>query len=109
MSKHRVEILDWPEQLHRVLDHLERTTHQEFIETQMDAGPPRRRPRTSQMPTFEGNALLSHAERTALGKFYAAVEGRHFSFKDPRTGETVYATFMQAPRNRKRRDICVFR
>ena len=57
------------------------------------------------MPTFEGNALLSHAERIALGKFYAAVEGGYFSFKDPRTGETVYAKFMKDPFDRERRDI----
>ena len=57
------------------------------------------------MPTFKGNVLLSHAERTALDDFYTAAASCHFSFKDPHTGETVYATFMQAPRNRKRRDI----
>ena len=105
MNDRRLEILDWPEQLHCGLDHLERTTHQEFIEAQMDDGSVRRRPATSPMPAFKGNVLLSPAERTALDEFYAAVEGCHFSFKDPRTGETVYATFMQAPFNREMRDI----
>ena len=38
-------------------------------------------------------------------EFYAAGTGCHFSFKDPRTGETIYATFMQAPFDREMRDI----
>ena len=87
------------------MDHLERKPHQEFTETQMDDGSVRRAAVTSPMSVFKGNVLLSHTERLALDKFYAAAAGCYFSFKDPRTGETVYATFMQAPFNREQRDI----
>lgn len=86
MNDRRLEILDWPEQLHHVLDHLERTTHQEFTKTQMDDGFVRRAPVTSPMSAFKGNVSLSRAERAALNEFYAAGTGCHFSFKDPLTG-----------------------
>ena len=105
MKDRRLEILDWPEQLHHVLDHLERTIHQKFIETETDSGIVLRRPATSPISVFKGNVLLSHAERTALDEFFEAGAGCHFSFKDPRTGETVYASFMQAPFDREKRDI----
>ncbi len=105
MNDRRLEILDWPEQLHRVLDHLERTPHQVFTETQMDDGSVHRRAVTTPISVFKGSVLLSHAERTALDEFFEAGAGCHFSFKDPRTGETVYTAFMQVPFDRKMRDI----
>ena len=69
LNDRRLEILDWPEQLHHVLDHLERTTHQEFTKTQMDDGFVRRSPVTSPMSAFKGNVSLSRAERAALDEF----------------------------------------
>ena len=105
MNDRRLEILDWPEQLRHALDHLERKTHQEFTKTQMDDEAVRRSSVTNPMSVFKGNVLLSHTGRLALDKFYAAAADCHFSFKDPRTGETFYATFMQAPFDREQRDI----
>ena len=81
MNDRRLEIFGWPEQLHHVLDRLERTMHQEFAETQMDDGSVRRSAMTSPMSAFKGNVLLSRAERAALDEFYAARVGCHFSFK----------------------------
>ena len=40
---------------------------------------------------------LREAEEAALDHFLEARVGRHFSFKSPYTGVTVYATFMRAP------------
>ena len=106
MNDRRLKILRWPEQLNRALGHLERTTHQDFIETRMDSGHVRRSPKTTPIPIFKGIVSLSRDERVPLDEFFSvASAGRHFSFQDPSTGEKVYAAFMQAPFDREIRSI----
>ena len=97
MNDPRLQIIEWPKVLSHVLDGLERTTHQEFTETKMDSGHVHRRPKSSPFPVFKGTVVLSEAEKSALDQFCKASVGRHFSFSNPRTGATVYATLMQVP------------
>ena len=63
----------------------------------MDSGHVHRRPKTSPFPIFKGTVALGEAEKAVLGQFFEARVGHHFSFRNPRTGAAVYATFMQAP------------
>ena len=97
MNDPRLQIVEWPKGLSHVLDRLERSMHQEFTTTKMDSGHVRRRPTTTPFPVFQGTVALREAEKAALDQFFEARVGRHFSFKNPCTEATVYATFMRAP------------
>lgn len=86
------------------LARLERTTHQDFREMTMDSGDVVRRAINSPFPVFRGTLSLNEHEYRLLEAFFHTVMGqqtRHFSFDDPRTGETVYAAFMERPALKK--------
>ncbi len=97
MNDPRLKILKWPDDLHHILDCLVRATHQEFVEFPTDSGETLRRPRTSPMPVFTGTATLCRSEKSVLDRFFDASRGHHYSFTDPSTGMTVYATFLRQP------------
>ena len=44
MNTTSIKILKWPDQLRHILDHLERTTDQDFREMRMDSGSVKRQP-----------------------------------------------------------------
>ena len=90
-------IVEWPKEFSHVLDRLDSSMHQKFTVMKTDSGHVRRRPTTTPFPIFRGTAILSEAEMTALDELFEATLGRHFSFRNPRTGAMVYATFMRAP------------
>ena len=97
MNDPRLAILVWPDQLARVLGHLEQEMHQEFDTTQMADGFISQRPITTPMPIFKATVSLSKAEEVALMEFFNACQGRHFSFRNPKTQRQVYASFMEIP------------
>ena len=102
MNDPRLDILDWPQQLSRVLDDLEQGTHQDFREMQMDDGFMSRRPTGAPEPIFKTTMSLSQAEEAALMEFFHTSHGRHFSFRYPKTQSQVYAAFMKIPFTRRR-------
>lgn len=97
MNDPRLQLVEWPKVLNQVLDGLERTMHQEFRETRMESGHVHRRPKTSPFPIFKGTAILDQTAKAVLDRFFQLSMTRHFSFTNPRTGATVYATFYEAP------------
>ena len=100
MNIPRLDILKWPDQISRVLDHLERTTHQDFHETPMDDGSIKRRPVTSPIPVLTGTVSMTAAEKRLLQSFFDAARGHHFSFEDPKSKALAYATFVKPPFDR---------
>ena len=97
MNTTSIKILKWPGQLRHIVDHLERTTDQDFINTPMENGSVKRRPATTPYPVFKGTVLLSRAEKTALDEFYDISQRHHFSFEETNSQATVYATFKDKP------------
>ena len=97
MNDPRLPIVQWPKELGQVLDRLDSSMHQEFTVIKTDSGHVRRRPTTTRFPIFQGTAVLSEAEMSALDEIFKATLGSHFSFRNRRTGAMVYATFMRAP------------
>lgn len=95
-----IEILEWPDALLHSLGSLNPETHQPVIETLMDDGLMRRE-KSSPIPIFKGTVTMSELDRSLLNEFYKASHGRHFSFVDPQTKATVYATFAQPPRDHR--------
>lgn len=93
-----IEILEWPDALVYGLGSLKPEMHQPVTETPMEDGFTRR-VKGSPIPIFKGIVTMSESDRSLLDAFYEASHGRHFSFVDPQTKATVYATFARPPRN----------
>src|SRR5258708_21491543 len=52
----------WPADINWILDSLENSSHQEFIESPPDQGPPHRRPRHSPKPALKGYVNLNEKQ-----------------------------------------------
>ena len=52
----------WPADINWILDSLENSSHQEFIESPPDQGPPHRRPRHSPKPALKGDVKLNEKQ-----------------------------------------------
>lgn len=59
----------WPSELEHLLPQLERYQHAEILETKMDAGPPKRRPKSSPLTYFGGTVQMTGAQWTMLDHF----------------------------------------
>ena len=70
----------------------------------MDNGETVHRQQFSPMPIFSGTLELRPHEFSMLEAFCRSCQGKHFSFPDPQTGETVYSSFIRFA-NRGRRSF----
>ena len=89
---------EWPPHLAWVLSRLQQETIQEFHESPVDSGPPKRRPKTSPYFVLRGTVEIDDATRRDLQELFLAAK-RPFALRlnaDDK-GETKIAVFHRRP------------
>lgn len=74
--------IPWPINLLYVLEALEEGTHQEFIETPVDRGPPRRRAAHSPIPALKGLARVDAQDEDEFLRLINSAQGATVVWED---------------------------
>lgn len=91
-----------PERLAFVLQNLSKEMRQDFVETRMDAGPPKRRAKSSPYAVYTGTVQLDGSEKLEFDVFVERVIGRSpFFISLPDEEKQMLAVFYKAPVDRK--------
>jgi hypothetical protein len=86
-------LLSWPQPLDFVLEELESGTDQDFVETQMERGPPRRRATATPYAILFGDVQVGKAEKELLVQFSEKVRGTRFLITPPGKNEKMLGWF----------------
>lgn len=78
----QIREVPWPPNLLYVLDALEEGTHQEFIVTPVDRGPPKRRPAHSPMPALKGLARVGAQDEDEFLRLINSARGAMVVWED---------------------------
>lgn len=93
--------IDWPDELAWVIAKLKRERRQDFIETPMEQGPPKRRPANTGYNVLAGIVTLNDKTWLAIESLIQQNPNNLFRVVDPEIGEPMLLSFVNAPRHQK--------